>query len=465
MNLLVFSNVYYFSVLIIGLYYTIYGVLLFINNKKSLDLDIFKEYENKTFESNNKDFANFIILIPVLREQKVIKETLALFSSLNYNLNKLKVVVVTTQREITEMNFHRDQLMPSTIEITKNNIVLLNKKLGKKVFYHIHYPYNQGVKSDQLNYALKELLIKDPKIYKNKSLYIGIYDADSKINANVLKILSNDAIKNNLPLVYQQPTVYFKNFNKLPNTINGLFMKSFALWQTRYALGYEIPMFLDSTGNSRRLLKKMQYCIGHGLFIRADFLKKINFFPTPIEDTRIGHIFSYLGQEIRLLPSFESVEVTNKLSRLIKQTSIWFIGENYIVKDFKIANKIKNIINIRSFFLIIYKSFKNLLWATEGLVFITITIVGLLLPNKIPFLIFLFGMISYFYLSAFYLLAKHEQLEKITNGLINFKPTKVDFLFNILFLPLNGFLLFLGPQLAIFRLIFIRKNILPKTER
>lgn len=457
-------NFYYFFIIIVGFYYIIYGLSLFINTKKILKLKIFNWAKSESGYYN--DSINFIILIPVLREQKIIKETFDFLLSLEYDFSKLKIVIITTEREFLDKKTLKQQ--PSTPEIVKQLIPTLNKNLNKELFFNIHYLYRRGVKSDQLNYALNKLLKENPKIFESKNFYIGLYDADSKTDKSILKFLADDAIKNNFPIVYQQPTIYLKNYDLLPNNINGLFMKSFALWQTRYSLGYEIPMFLNSAINTRRRLAKMEYCIGHGLFIRADFLKKIGFFPTPIEDTRFGHILSYLKEEITLLPVFEITEVTHKISRLIKQTSVWFTGESFIINDWKIANKIRGVEKIRSLSLILHKLFRNFIWAIEGPIFIIIIFAGILLPNKIPLLVFVVGICIYFYLAAFYLLFVHKRLEKQTNKLINFHPTKKDFLFNICFLPLNGFLLFLGPQLAILRFIksiFTKSIILPKTER
>ncbi len=455
-----FANLYYSLAIVLGFYYIIYGFSLFTNTKRIMSLNAFNKRGN--FVQNNKNPVKFIILVPVLREQKIIDETFKFLSSLNYSLDKLKIIIITTQREILEI---KNENYLSTIDIVKIKIPILNEKLNKKVFFHIHYPYNQGVKSDQLNYALNKLLNENPKDFQNRNLYIGLYDADSKSDKNTLQILAADAIKNNFPLVYQQPTLYLKNFNSLPNTLNGLFMKSFALWQTRYSLGYESPLFLNSSLNVNKVFCKMQYCIGHGLFIRADFLKQIGLFPSPIEDTRLGHILSFLKKEIRLLPSFETIDITDKVSRLIKQTGVWFIGESYFIKDLKIANKIEKIDKMRSFLLILYKFFRNFIWATEGLLFIIFIVVGILLPKNFSFFILTGGILIYIYLSALYLLIKHKQLTDLTRGLIEFKPSKKDFLFSFLFLPLNGFLLFLGPDIGILRFMFLKSNKLPKTER
>jgi hypothetical protein len=443
---------------IFGVYYAIFGFLLFINTRKSLRLNSVDLRTNK--ELNHTEF---VILVPLLREQKVIKETFAFLLSLDYSSEKLKIIIITTERENEEKKLNKNR--PSTIDIVKQAVPELNKIQNKNVFFHIHYPFGKGAKSDQLNYALHVLYKEKPQNFKKKNLYIGLYDADSKTNKNVLKVLATDAEKNNFPIIYQQPSIYLKNFNLLPNNFSGLFMKSFALWQTRYSLGYEVPMFLKSPIIARRRLGVMQYCIGHGLFIRADFLKKVGFFPTPIEDTRLGHILSYLKKEIRLLPLFEIIEVTNKIKILLKQTGVWYWGESRIIEDFKIANQIEKIDKIKAFFLIIYKSLRNFLWATEGLIFTLFIILGISMPNKIPLFIFTIGLLTYFYLSAFYLLIRQKRLRELTNNSIKFTPQKKDFLYCLIFLPLNGCLLFFGPQYGIFRFLFMRSSDLPKTER
>ncbi len=416
---------------------------------------------------NNK--IEFILLLPVLREEKVIKNTLKYLSSFKYKLDKLKVIIITHQKELATDNTNKKKKNQNTIDIVKETIPELNRKLKRNVFLHYHYPYSEGIKSDQLNYALKKLTNQNPPIFQNKNTYIGLYDADSISDKNTLMILADNAIKNNFPLVYQQPVIYFKNYDFLPNTINGLFMKSFALFQTRYSLGYEAPMFLNSSKNIKHPIGKMLYCLGHGLFIRADFLKRIGFFPTPIEDTRLGHILSYLKIDVKLLPSLAVTEVAQKVIHLLKQSSVWFTGESYFYKDYKIASNFQQINKLWAFSLIFYKFYRNFIWATEGLIFGVIILIGWFLPQKIFLLPFFIGFLIYIYAGPFYLLIKHRKLINLYNNQIKFHPAKKDYLFNFLFLPPLSFLLFLGPQLALLRFLktkLTKKEIsLPKTPR
>ena len=408
---------------------------------------------------NNK--IGFIILLPVLREEKIIKNTLTYLSSFKYKLDKLKIIIITHQKELATDSTNKKKKGQNTIDIVKETIPELNRKLKRNVFLHYHYPYSEGIKSDQLNYALKRLMNQNSLIFQNKNTYISLYDADSISDKNTLTILADDAVKNNFPLIYQQPVIYLKNYDFLPNTINGLFMKSFALFQTRYSLGYEAPMFLNSSKNIKRPIGKMLYCLGHGLFIRADFLKKIGFFPTPIEDTRLGHILSYSKIDVKLLPPLAITEVAQKLIHLFKQSSVWFTGESYFYKDYKIASNLQQINKPWASSLFFYKFYRNFIWATEGLIFGSIAFIGWFLSQKIFLLPVFIGFLIYVYTGPFYLLIKYRKLINLCNNQINFHPTKKDYLFNFLFLPSLSFLLFLGPQLALLRFL---KNKLTKKE-
>lgn len=379
----------------------------------------------------------------------------------------LKIAVITTQRELTERKDNKNK--ENTIDIVKKLVPLLNQRLSKKLFFHFHYPFLQGGKSDQLNFALKNLELQNPLIFKNSTTYIGLYDADSISGLNVLQILAEDAVKHDFPLVYQQPVIYLKNYNSLPYSLNGCLMKGFALLQTRYSLGYEIPIFLNSKRNIRRKIGKMAYCLGHGLFVRADFLKKLNFFPSPIEDTRFGHILSYLKYEIRLLPSLAVTEVAQKFTWLLRQSSVWFTGESYFLKDYKIAKKFQKIEKIWALSLIFYKLYRNFIWATEGIILGSAILIGWYLPQKIFLLPLLMGLLIYVYFCPYYLLISSKKFLFLCNHEIKFHPDKKDYLFNLVFLPVVSFLLCLGPQLGLIRFLkakLTRKSILfPKTPR
>ena len=142
----------------------------------------------------SNSWPNIIILIPVLRESEVIGQTLQFFSRLRYPRMKLRIAVITTEREF-ENDFDDKK---NTITITREKIKEFNTQNQNQLFHHIHYLNRHGVKADQLNYAIEQLQILLPN-YFNSQTYIGVYDVDSIIPNNTLEVLIKDAIKVNIP--------------------------------------------------------------------------------------------------------------------------------------------------------------------------------------------------------------------------------------------------------------------------
>lgn len=393
---------------------------------------------------------NIFILMPVLRESKVIESSLENLSELKYTEGKLRVVVVTTERE-----YEVPSLGPDTIQIARAKIESLNQKLGKELFLNIHYPYEAGIKSDQLNYAIKILLEKFPAEFNNNT-YIGTYDADSFIQQNILELLATDGSINGWPDAYQQPTLYTKN-----HPDENLLAGSFSLLQTAFAFYHENYNFIIQSRilhqkNTPFFLKRMRYCIGHGLFVKWSALKEIGLFPTPIEDTRLGHIFSYLNKEIRILPSFDVVETTPSTISRIRQASVWFIGESYFWKDKEIAKKLKPIPILQTLWLGAYKFYRNAVWMLRGEIFLMLFVlsfykigpVAVLLPLiylVLPILIMISGL----------------------GGKI--KISRIKILLSLLLSPIEFFFMSLGPLLGFIKNCIFRsqnkKFLFPKTER
>jgi hypothetical protein len=115
---------------------------------------------------------------------------------------------------------------------------------GDRRFMHLHYPDVHGVKSDQLNFALLKLQEAFPERFSNRT-YIGLYDADSVTPPDVLETLARRANLERYPNLYQQPTWYFKNYSRLPNSVAGRLAGSFAWLQSAFALYHEAYLIID----------------------------------------------------------------------------------------------------------------------------------------------------------------------------------------------------------------------------
>ncbi|MDP3948051.1 MAG: glycosyltransferase family 2 protein [bacterium] len=313
-----------------------------------------------------------VVLIPVLRETKIIKSALQRFAKLCYPPEKLTFIVITTERE-----FEFGRHSPHTPEVADEAIAGLNKELGRKAFRRLHYPDARGTKADQLNFALRVFKEESPEWF-SETLYIGLYDADSVTPDDTLVLLAKAARQAEHPGAYQQPTLYFGNFSKLPATVFGALARSFAALQTVFSVTHEAASLMAQSkalAAQRSFFRlRMRYCVGHGLFVRWSLLERIGLFPTPIEDTRLGHVLSYLKEDIRVLPVFDACEVTSGPLSFIKQTAVWFAGESLFLDDWKIAKKAGKVPFLYGAWISLYKAYRNGLWVGKGILFAAVEI-------------------------------------------------------------------------------------------
>ena len=239
--------------------------------------------KNRRTTSHNSYKNRFILLCPVYHEETNILRFYNQLKKLKYPTNKYDIYFITTERE---------KLTPA---VGKNTIEILDALKMPNNFHIIHYPYTQGYKSEQLNYAYKNII----RNYKNiDSVFLALLDADSDVPQNYLHNI-NDQIVPNIQ-VYQQPVAWLRNFDQLSNFS---LVKSFPLLQTYFSIAYEIPM-IEQLFNHIRI----RHFIGNGITIRGSVLKKFNGFPSLIEDTRFGRLCSFANISSRIIPYFGNVD-------------------------------------------------------------------------------------------------------------------------------------------------------------
>jgi len=396
----------------------VYKTLLFVKNGTS---------SLKTKEPGDPP-PRIIILLPLLREQSVIKGLVNYFARLEYPLNRLAIILVTTEKERSEKLknsanlkqlthdltsgtneekilerylgiFPRTQLkrlvkqvnsglvidlsklkhlynqQKTTIELAERIIKRKNLQLGKKIFFHAHYPETEGVMAHQLNYVMKNLKNIVNFNLNEDQTYIGVYNADSKPNLKTLLSLKRESenykVKQGLyPEVFQQISAYTANYQAYNKNFIGWLLKASSIVQTRWALGFEIPMLIKQSSfwikNHGRKLKFWEkiieppaYCVGHGMYVRLDILKMVGWYPTETmnEDLPLGYYLVLNKIPINPLPLLESVENPDSLSMLVAQKASWFWGMvDYFDYLSYASSKVKN-----------YDHFRATLMALKGI--------------------------------------------------------------------------------------------------
>lgn len=393
--------------------------------------------------------ANFIVLAPVLHEESTVEAFLKGLQSQRFPKDNYEVWLITTEREM--LNARRPNTIDSINRIRESNVI---KRLQLKI---IHYPNAEGSKSDQLSFAWRRICERYQRNYIADSYFL-LLDADSVPDENLIQRFNQSLEKN--VCVYQQPLLWVKNLSKLKSR----FMQSFAFQQTFFSLSYEIPMF------SRCFMPwRLQYCVGHGLCVKGEFLQRIGGFPSIIEDVRIGRMCCFLGEPIKVIKGFGSVETAKSFRVYIKQCSVWFYGCALFFFDYLRALELRESKRpqVKDVALLGYGLFKAFRWLNKGLIHFLLLAASILLSSTALAVMSISSLIVNSCLPVALVavdlnaeVLKWDKGHRVRSGKIVVNA--------VLFAPLFYLVNFLGVYLGLWRFIrfCIRGNVyLPKTER
>ena len=388
----------------------------------------YNRYNNRSKKNYNKSISsdsNILIVIPCLREQDIIIKTIQHFLELISNLNNIKLLIVTTQKEEyeREKNLYLQKQLKGDIEnnidirkliIKYNKILSTNEikdilkyktnknieniiydkiknskttnkiveefikvnKLEEKV-YHMHYPNNEGIMADQLNYVLNNFKFIDESKY-----YFSVYNADSIPNENTIAEVLDAIRKKECPEVIQQYSVPISNWNELSNV-----MKGFAIYQSNFELRYGL---INSNFSSKLLYT---YVVGHGMYIRVDILKQIGGFETKYwcEDIYMSYVLRTKNISICPIGTLEIMQSPQYLSILTRQNAVWFKTSFECLKIFKDVYRKNKKVNLNSLGWIIQRIRMNITWLGLPLAFLYSLIIAILNQNIVMLSVAIFA--------------------------------------------------------------------------
>ena len=306
-----------------------------VSNLKNLISNIsWLKRSRKADNRPRSTIENFVICIPMLREQNVVRETLNYFATLNYPKDKYKVIVVTTNKEIAERKDSENDL-PTTYNIATGVARKINSKVGRKLVTVLNYPRTSGLMSHQINFVVREIA----KSKKDRFSIFAVYNADSRPSRDTLKYVSkafSELGKDSCitPNIIQQSSLFTLNYNKFPNSLSGYILKASALFQTKWTLVHELTRFRvqsdralkpQSTFWQRICNTKLSHCVGHGLFVRLNLLSQ-EYLPTETinEDLPFGYYQCCKREPIFPLSVLENSEAPRNLKSLFNQKRVWF---------------------------------------------------------------------------------------------------------------------------------------------
>lgn len=331
-------NIFHQALIVIFSMYVIYLCILQV---------IFKfapvgQVKYKKCISRNANYK--VVIIPCLREQKVINKTLIHFYNQikQYNDKTIKIIVVTSDREEYDkesllnsvnsfdlkesrfkkwcffislrkygldknlkeyvklylqniISFDEFKVFSSRVETTnalcKKKIDILNKSIGYNAFNILNYPYANGMMADQVNWAARNVFQYIEEYVELERVVFTIYNADSRPDyKSIVDFVDSKMYK--CDNIYQQYSLY--ECRDECKSFNNILMNAAALWQNRWTLFVEIPrsyicnrLLAQIRKTDRIIIKNFlwlfvpnSYVIGHGLTVSAKLFIQYNYLPT-----------------------------------------------------------------------------------------------------------------------------------------------------------------------------------------
>ena len=374
-----------------------------------ITLPLERIYQKKINKISPKKYKDIYVLLPALKEQKIVSETIDWFSKIKYD-GKIKFIIITSEKED---DYYRKNNID---EITTNQLVSKTlKKTKDKRFIHLHYPKIEGNKSSQLNYAL-DYIVKEIKNMNN--VYISVFDFDSKPDLKTFNELNKVSILKNNPDAILQVPLCFKNVVEISQESKNILMLLYCLQHTIRSYAIEKMKILIC---SLTKIKIPQYFMGACMHLKLDTLLKNGKFPF-VDDLTLGYRYSIQNLNFAYLPSDNYTLIYNSIFDYINSATLIFKG-------------------ISTYLLEIMKIKKNL-WGKFKM-FIAGTL-NLLIFAVVPFIIiiyYLIVIISNNYSLIFYLLLSTHFLWSIATCIIFYSKNikninKLNLFFAILISPI-----------------------------
>nr|MDT0658186.1 hypothetical protein [Micromonospora sp. DSM 115978] len=228
-------------------------------------------------------------------------------------------------------------LRPTTAERARDLLPRLTA-LGTATFRIVEAPATSVGKVGQMNAALADVIRRSD----GGGAYVAVYDADSRPDPAALSTVAAELRRRRVggvppPEVFQQVSCYCRNIAGLRGWQGALGVAD-ALAQTRWALGFEYPLYARYSravrGGRRRPLA---YCVGHGCLVSLEWLRHIGGFPTvsPNDDLALGYLASTVGAEIAPVPALDFCDVAPDPLVSIRQSRFWYLGSARFHNDLR----------------------------------------------------------------------------------------------------------------------------------
>lgn len=312
------------------LLYIIFGVYFLGFVFTLLTIFLEKKYQKKIDKVKVKEYKNIYVLLPALREQKIVDETIDWFKKTKYKGN-IKYIIVTTEREEYENKINNIK-ETTTSQLVEKKL----KKIKDNRFIHIHYPETKGNKSSQMNYAIDQILKTETDL---ENTYISVFDFDSKPEINTFNELNKVAVLRKNPDAINQVPLCFKNYEEFSKDKSKILLLLYAFQHTIRSCAIEKMKLLVSSLTN---LKVPQYFMGACMHIKLQSLIDNEKFPIFVDDLTLGYRMSIKNGNFAYLPTYNYTLIPNKVYDYVNSAVLIFKGISTYISEIK-KSKGKNL--------------------------------------------------------------------------------------------------------------------------
>lgn len=268
-----------------------------------------------------KKFVDIYVLLPALKEQKIVKNTIDWFKKMKYKGN-IKYIIITTEKEENEYKINNIK-ENTTSEITKKYL----KEINDKRFIHIHYPKINGNKSSQMNYAIEK--IKN-EVKDLDNTYISVFDFDSRPDKNTFNELNKVAQNKNKPDEIQQIPLTIRNY--VETSKKSIIMTIYSLQHMVRSLAIEKFKFQMYTLFKVDIGK---YFMGACMHLKLSTLIEHGLFPIFVDDLTLGYRYSIHKRRCEYLYTSNYSLIPNDLKGYFGSSTLIFKGILTFISEIK----------------------------------------------------------------------------------------------------------------------------------
>lgn len=308
--------------------------------------------------------SELFVLLPALREQSIVTDTLEHFQKISRHISNITIVVITGSSEEVENN-------SKTIDLTRDAVDCWITNNPEARVIRLHETAHFSTKATKLQFAWHDLS-KKLGADRIQASWFAIYDFDSRPPYQTFLSLDKYINSDDFDVIQQVPHIAGKK-------MDGRHIKHAGHLQA--VAHYDRTLSIEThlrRAQSKHASYEIKYAMGAGLFLRVSCLEHTGGFPYYSDDIALGYRLDLVGMRRTVLPVPNIVEPAPSFRAIFKQSRRIYIGVFSLKKELdwfrNISNHRSHVPKLRLRLIVSYLS--NFTNSVRFLLFLAAVVVG-----------------------------------------------------------------------------------------